>query len=71
MLQLFLGTSIPLAALTIWTSSISVALVVHALAGGGHIGALCAALFFSVVAVYNARRTKLAQPFVNADPAPL
>jgi membrane protease YdiL (CAAX protease family) len=71
MLQLFLGTSIPLAALTIWTRSISVALVIHALAGGGHVGALCAALFFSGVAVYNARRKKLAQSFVNADPAPL
>jgi len=58
MLQLFLGAAVPLAAFTIWTRSISSALVFHAIAGGGHIGALCAAVFFSGVAVYNTRRKK-------------
>ena len=58
MLQLFLGAAVPLAAFTIWTRSISSALVFHAIAGGGHVGALCAAVFFSGVAVYNAKRIK-------------
>ena len=58
MLQLFLGAAVPLAAFTIWTRSISSALVFHAIAGGGHVGALCAAVFFSSVAVYNAKRKK-------------
>ena len=53
MVQLFLGTAIPLAAFTIWTRSISFALVIHAIAGGGHIGALCAAVFFACVAIWN------------------
>lgn len=58
MLQLFLGTSVPLAAFTIWTHSISFALVFHAIASGGHIGALCAAIFFSFVAIFDAGRKK-------------
>lgn len=56
MIQLFLGAAIPLAAFTLWTRSISTAFVLHAIAGGGPIGALYAAVFFTGVAIYNAKR---------------
>jgi hypothetical protein len=51
--QLFIFTSIPLASFTLWTQSISLAVVLHSIAGGGHIGGLFGMLFFFLVAIYN------------------
>jgi hypothetical protein len=58
MLQLFIGAGIPPAALTLWSRSISLALVGHAIAGSGHVGGLYAAIFFSSVALYNLKGEK-------------
>ena len=58
MIQLFLGAAIPLAAFTLWTRSISAAFVLHAAAGGGHIGALFSAVVFTAVAIFNSIRKR-------------
>lgn len=58
MLQLFLGAAIPLAVFTLWTRSISTAFVIHAIAGGGPIGALFSAVTFAGVAIFNAIRKR-------------
>jgi membrane protease YdiL (CAAX protease family) len=67
MLQLFLGAAIPLAVFTLWTRSISLALVLHGIAGGGPIGALFAAIFFAAVALYHLRMKRVRPtPFLQS-----
>ena len=57
-LNLFLGGAIPLATLTILTRSISFALVIHAIAGGGPVAGVYAALFFAVIAWLNRKNLR-------------
>jgi len=49
--NLFLFGAVPLAAITIWTRSLSFALVVHGIAGAGCVGGLFGLAFFFAVAL--------------------
>ncbi|MCP3979764.1 MAG: CPBP family intramembrane metalloprotease [bacterium] len=50
-LALFVGGAVPLAVVTVWSRSLSLALVMHGAVGGGPVGALLALLFFFVLAL--------------------
>ncbi len=56
-LSLFLGAALPLGAITLWTRSVSLAFVLHGLAGGGPVGALFGLGFFFVMAGIARRRS--------------
>ncbi len=53
--NLFLFGAVPLAAITVWTRSLSFALVVHGIAGAGYVGGLFGLAFFLVVALAGRR----------------
>ena len=50
LVSLFFGGAVPLAAFTVWSRSLSLALVVHGAVGGGHVGALLALVLYLVLA---------------------
>lgn len=52
LVSLFLGGALPLAAFTVWSRSLCLALVIHGAVGGGHVGALAALLFYLVLAMF-------------------
>lgn len=53
--SMFFGGAIPLAAFTVWSRSLSFALVVHGAIGGGHVGALLALGLFFILALVGRR----------------
>ena len=53
LVPLFLGGALPLAAFTVWSRSLCLALVIHGAVGGGHVGALVALLFYVAVAMFS------------------